>query len=84
MEDYTNETATVMGWGRLVEKGQTAAVLKAGKVPVMSTDQCRNLNYKPGEVTDNMMCAGYLDGRVDACQVSHVYTNMETCLQIVS
>ena len=45
-------------------------ILQQTRVPVLPDDICRS-NYK-GKITENMFCAGYEQGGVDACQV-HVY-----------
>lgn len=37
------------------------------EVPILSDNDCEN-SY-PGRITESMMCAGYLEGGKDACQV---------------
>merc|ERR1711945_26154 len=37
-------------------------------VPVISTAQCNRAAWYGGEITDNMICAGYAEGGKDSCQ----------------
>ncbi|XP_054421753.1 coagulation factor VII [Pteronotus mesoamericanus] len=63
--------STVSGWGQLLERGSTALELMAIDVPRLMTKDClEQSERKQGtpKVTDNMFCAGYLDGSKDACQ----------------
>ncbi|CAL8118290.1 unnamed protein product [Orchesella dallaii] len=59
--------ATVTGWGRTKEKGETSDILKKVKIPIVPNDQCRRLykKLKMG-ITDHMMCAGEVGH--DSCQ----------------
>lgn len=38
-------------------------------VPLLSTHLCNSSCMYGGALTHRMLCAGYLDGRADACQV---------------
>lgn len=63
--------SSVSGWGNLLEKGATSLTLMTIDVPRMMTQDCleqskRNAGFP--EITDNMFCAGYLDGSKDACK----------------
>ena len=60
----------MVGWGRTSEGGNTANLLQEVLLPVFSNEECRNLKYDPEEITSNMLCAGYSQGKIDACQVS--------------
>lgn len=58
--------STVSGWGRLIERGATAAILMRVDLPRVKTKQCMeetNLN-----ITENMFCAGDLSGTKDSCK----------------
>ncbi|RZF38225.1 hypothetical protein LSTR_LSTR005586 [Laodelphax striatellus] len=66
--DYTSRIGVVAGWGRLNEKKPTANVLNKVSVPIMSTEQCLKSGYSKSRLTNNMLCAGYLEGKLDACQ----------------
>lgn len=48
--------------------------LRCVKVPIMSNKECE-ASY-PGMITDRMVCAGYLEGGKDACQVCPSSTNI--------
>lgn len=41
--------------------------LQCVEVPILSDKDCEN-SY-PGKITERMVCAGYLEGGKDACQV---------------
>lgn len=38
-------------------------------MPIMSNRDCRKSGYGSTRITDNMLCAGYKDGKKDSCQV---------------
>lgn len=42
--------------------------LQCVEVPILSDKECDD-SY-PGKITERMVCAGYLEGGKDACQVS--------------
>ena len=44
-------------------------VLHQVKVPVIATHTCNEPQMYDGELTGNMMCAGYPEGLKDSCQV---------------
>ncbi len=56
----------IAGFGRTEEGGNVATVLQEAMVPLVSTGIC-NTKYT-GRITANMICAGYLEGGIDACQ----------------
>lgn len=61
----------VSGWGQLLDHGATALELMAVEVPRMMTQDCleraKHSSNTP-KITDNMFCAGYVDGTKDACK----------------
>ncbi|XP_011302033.1 trypsin-1 isoform X1 [Fopius arisanus] len=65
---YEGVKAIAAGWGTLKEDGKVSCVLQGVEVPVMSQAACRNTSYKPTMISDNMLCAGYPDGKKDSCQ----------------
>jgi len=66
---YNNQNTTVVGWGKLAELGRPAEILQEVVVPVISQKKCRkSTNYRSKEITENMFCAGYDKGVLDACQ----------------
>ncbi|XP_069490843.1 trypsin-like [Ambystoma mexicanum] len=57
----------VSGWGNLRTSGvKYPDVLQCLDLPILSTGSCKN-SY-PGMITNNMFCAGYLEGGKDSCQ----------------
>ncbi|MDM8531800.1 trypsin-like serine protease [Anaerolineales bacterium HSG25] len=62
-----NTPATVTGWGNLSSVGSNYPdALHQVSVPLVSNETCNQAF--PGEVSDNMICAGYIEGGKDACQ----------------
>jgi secreted trypsin-like serine protease len=57
--------ATVSGWGATSEGGSSPTVLMKVSVPVVSNRSCNSVY---GDITDNMLCAGYREGGKDSCQ----------------
>lgn len=57
---------TVSGWGRRSEDGPTSHLLRQLKVPRIRTQQCKEDSGVP--LTQNMFCAGYIEGRQDSCK----------------
>nr|XP_004663430.1 coagulation factor VII [Jaculus jaculus] len=60
----------VSGWGQLLDRGATALELMAIEVPRLMTQDCLEQSKKNPDtptITDNMFCAGYMDGKKDAC-----------------
>lgn len=47
--------------------GNYPDTLQCLKAPVLSSSACSNAY--PGEITNNMMCVGFLEGGKDSCQV---------------
>ncbi len=65
-------TATVTGWGNLNSRGALTSTLQQVEVPIITNAQCENwYDISQGAdswVTDNMVCAGFMQGQYDACQ----------------
>uniref|UniRef100_A0A668TGR4 Coagulation factor VII, like n=1 Tax=Oreochromis aureus TaxID=47969 RepID=A0A668TGR4_OREAU len=57
---------TVSGWGRRSENGPTAQILQHLKVPRIRTQDC--VDESGVVLTQNMFCAGYIEGRQDSCK----------------
>ena len=65
---------TVSGWGRRSENGPTSTVLRRLAVPRIRTQVC--VEESGVEITDNMFCAGYIEGLQDSCkgdQFIHIF-----------
>ena len=59
-----------------IEGGTTADVLQEAMVPFYDTRDYRNAY--PGKITDNMICAGYMKGGIDSCQVGETNESIYT------
>jgi guanylate cyclase len=68
-KDYTGRVAIVAGWGRTEERKPTSSSLRKVAVPILSSEECLKYGYSKSRITENMICAGYADGKKDACQV---------------
>ncbi|KAH1021480.1 hypothetical protein HUJ04_010987 [Dendroctonus ponderosae] len=53
---------------KINERGDTSQVPQKIAVPVWSREQCYNSGYGEHKISGNMFCAGYQEGRIDACQ----------------
>ncbi|XP_070695073.1 trypsin [Pempheris klunzingeri] len=59
----------VSGWGYTSHSGgQIPSTLRTVKLPIVSTEKCNNSESFHGNITENMICAGYSVGGKDACQ----------------
>uniref|UniRef100_A0A8C0HE61 Transmembrane serine protease 5 n=1 Tax=Chelonoidis abingdonii TaxID=106734 RepID=A0A8C0HE61_CHEAB len=70
-QDFPHGThCWISGWGYTTpEHGeQLQEMLKEAIVPLISSKKCISSCMYFGELTPRMLCAGYLDGKVDACQ----------------
>ncbi|XP_073409131.1 trypsin-like [Dendrobates tinctorius] len=57
----------ISGWGNTLSSGTNMpSQLQCVDAPVLSDAQCKSAY--PGEITDNMVCVGYLEGGKDSCQ----------------
>ncbi|XP_033646369.1 serine protease hepsin-like [Asterias rubens] len=56
----------IAGFGLTQEDGSVAYVLQEALVPIVNTGDCNNAYG--GQITDNMICAGYQEGGIDSCQ----------------
>ncbi|NWZ19251.1 TM11E protease, partial [Asarcornis scutulata] len=65
-----NASCFVTGWGALENDGECYSVnqLRQAEVKIISTRICNRREVYGGTVTPGMLCAGYLEGQVDACQ----------------
>lgn len=61
--------AAVSGWGYTEENGPASTQLQAVIVPIISRESCKAL-YPQYVIDETMLCAGYLEGQRDACQVT--------------
>ncbi|XP_030760915.1 proclotting enzyme-like [Sitophilus oryzae] len=66
--DYSGRVGIIAGWGKTEERGDTSDVLRKVAVPVWSKQECYNSGYGERKISENMFCAGYVEGQIDACQ----------------
>ncbi|XP_060793595.1 trypsin isoform X1 [Neoarius graeffei] len=57
----------VSGWGFTSPTGGTPTSLHTAIVPIISSAYCNRTDSYDGNITENMICAGYADGGTDAC-----------------
>lgn len=63
--------SSVSGWGQLLHRGATALELMLINVPRLRTQDCLEQSHRmegSPALTENMFCAGYVDGTQDACK----------------
>ncbi|NXJ78064.1 TM11E protease, partial [Trogon melanurus] len=63
-----NSSCFVTGWGALKNDGSSVNELRQAEVKIISTETCNRRQVYGGAITPGMLCAGYLEGQVDACQ----------------
>ncbi|KAM6473094.1 serine protease 1-like [Liasis olivaceus] len=57
----------ISGWGNTLSNGVNYPdLLQCLNAPILSDEEC-NAAY-PGDITENMVCVGYLEGGKDSCQ----------------
>ena len=67
-EPSEDEKCTVTGWGTLKSNGNQPKKLMKVDVPIISRSQCNENQWYGGDITNNMICAGYTKGKKDSCQ----------------
>lgn len=58
--------AYVSGWGDTLNVNESNTFLRAATVPIIKQKKCKRAFWN---LTPDMVCAGYMEGGVDACQV---------------
>ncbi|XP_033097493.1 suppressor of tumorigenicity 14 protein-like isoform X2 [Anneissia japonica] len=64
--EFGGQSCFISGWGTTSFGGSVSQILQEASVPIIDRDTC-NESYN-GDITSNMLCAGFLHGGVDACQ----------------
>jgi len=62
---YGGNMATVSGWGTLESGGEQPAHMHSVDVNVFADGDCGSMTE---DMTDSMICAGYMEGGKDSCQ----------------
>uniref|UniRef100_A0A8C4WHM3 Peptidase S1 domain-containing protein n=2 Tax=Gopherus TaxID=38771 RepID=A0A8C4WHM3_9SAUR len=64
-----NSDAIITGWGsHFFPSGPSPNVLQEATVKLIDSNTCNRREVYDGLITPGMLCAGYLEGGVDACQ----------------
>ncbi|EHB18412.1 Transmembrane protease, serine 11F, partial [Heterocephalus glaber] len=58
----------VTGFGSIVDDGPTQNKLRQARVETIGTDVCNRTDVYDGLITPGMLCAGFMEGKVDACK----------------
>ncbi|XP_068831696.1 transmembrane protease serine 11C-like [Capricornis sumatraensis] len=64
----SNSDVVVTGWGTLKSDGTSPNILQKGLVKIIDNKTCNRKVVYDGAITPGMLCAGFLEGSVDACQ----------------
>ena len=79
-QNFDFKQAIVAGWGLTSDEGVQSNFLREVKVPVLTNAQCRSTAYK-SMILETMLCAGYIEGGKDSCQVSQVLELKILCVE---
>ncbi|XP_066150939.1 trypsin-1-like isoform X2 [Euwallacea fornicatus] len=66
-KSFTGLNGIAVGWGAQEQHGSVSTKLREVTVPIMSNVDCKKTGYN-SRITDNMLCAGFHDGKKDSCQ----------------
>ncbi|KAM4807871.1 transmembrane protease serine 11B-like protein [Rhinophrynus dorsalis] len=58
----------ITGWGTLAEGGSASLILQEAEVKIIGTTLCSSSQMYGSTIGPSMICAGYVDGKIDSCQ----------------
>jgi Trypsin len=67
IQSFTNKPAIVTGWG-FKGTSKLANELQKGEITVLPNERCNDASIYGEKFTESMLCAGVVDGSVDACE----------------
>lgn len=51
-------------------------MLQEALVPIIPDYKCQHSDAYGAKISENMFCAGYFDGKTDACQVIQMFVSL--------
>ncbi|XP_073493262.1 transmembrane protease serine 11C-like [Phyllobates terribilis] len=63
-----DKSCYVTGWGALVSEGPSSPTLQQAEVKIISSNLCGSPQMYGYVIHPSMICAGYVEGGIDACQ----------------
>lgn len=66
--DLNGIDSWVTGWGNTESSPQWPTELREVEVPIISNTLCNDASHYNGDITSNMLCAGFEGGGKDSCQ----------------
>jgi trypsin len=72
--------AFVSGWGDTKNDEESSDFLRGVTVPVINQSECKRVYTS---LTNQMVCAGDMDGEIDSCQVKTFELSFYTCLNLI-
>ncbi|XP_073457118.1 chymotrypsin-like elastase family member 2A isoform X4 [Aquarana catesbeiana] len=64
-----NSSCYVTGWGTLTDGGASLpSILQQARLTIISTSLCSSSQMYGAIIKPSMICAGYIEGKVDSCQ----------------
>ncbi|OCT97345.1 transmembrane protease serine 11C-like [Xenopus laevis] len=63
-----NSSCYITGWGTLKYGGSVSDILQEAQVEIINTELCSSSLMYGSTIKPSMLCAGYVDGKIDSCQ----------------
>ncbi|XP_075705926.1 transmembrane protease serine 11G-like [Rhinoderma darwinii] len=63
-----DKSCYVTGWGALKYEGPSSPILQQAQVKIINSDLCGSVQMYGNVINPSMICAGYVEGKIDACQ----------------